>query len=111
MAFRNVTLAHKTVEFIMSSNPDLIKLRGHLERVRRYQSQHDVDSTEYRFWKEVGDQLLRIKVHLESFCQTSEQMIRKIGPVVQWPAHQKSNRIKLDRKQLSSGEKESDYDE
>ena len=104
MAFRNVSLAHKTVEFIMSSNPDLIKLRGHLERVRRYQSQHDTDSTEYRFWKEVGDQLLRIKVHLESFCQTSEQMIRKIGPV------QSTNRVKLDRKQLSSGEKPEDYD-
>jgi len=78
MAYRNVTLAHRTVQFIMSGGPGIIELRGHIERVRRYQSQHDVDSTEYRFWKEVGDQLMRIKFGMETNAQSSEQVIKRL---------------------------------
>jgi hypothetical protein len=111
MAYRQVALAQNTVKFIMSSHPDLIALRGHYTRVRRYQSQHDVDSVNYRFWKEVGDLIHNILWDMELDSQSSEKVIRKIGPVVQWPAHQKQNRIKLDRKQIASGEKESDYED
>ena len=66
MRYRNPILAQRMVDFILSQGKVTPhRLQVQITRIRRYQSQYDIDSSNYLFWKSVGDKLLRLKLHME----------------------------------------------
>jgi hypothetical protein len=91
MGYKNPTLTRRMVMFIMSKRIDVNGLRGHIKRVRQYQSQHDIESPNHEFWKSVGDELDDILIDMISGNRISERLIAKLDN-------------KLDNKSRAAGE-------